>query len=89
MLSFLLTELLHGWFLFKVVLELHMHLCGVSECKKSYISYILVLRSDILPPTTIPFQVRARCRSEWAQFQLRVTNADKSYLEGHKRNGKG
>ncbi|KAG5119786.1 hypothetical protein JHK82_034206 [Glycine max] len=32
--------------------------------------------------------VRARCKSEWAQFQLRVTNADKSYLEGHKRNGK-
>ncbi|XP_027340914.1 uncharacterized protein LOC113854219 isoform X1 [Abrus precatorius] len=33
--------------------------------------------------------VRTRCRSEWAQFQVRLTNADKVYLEGLKHNGKG
>ncbi|KAL9322760.1 hypothetical protein ACSQ67_010813 [Phaseolus vulgaris] len=32
--------------------------------------------------------VRARCKSEWAQFQVRLTNSDKAYLEGLKRNGK-
>jgi len=35
-----------------------------------------------------PLQVRARCKSEWAQFQVRLTNSDKAYLEGLKRNGK-
>ncbi|KAJ1425948.1 hypothetical protein SESBI_10674 [Sesbania bispinosa] len=32
--------------------------------------------------------VRTRCKSEWAQFQARLTNADKMYLEGLKRIGK-
>lgn len=34
------------------------------------------------------FQVKTRCRSEWAQFQARLTDADKVYLEGLKH-GKG
>ncbi|XP_019457249.1 PREDICTED: uncharacterized protein LOC109357694 isoform X1 [Lupinus angustifolius] len=32
--------------------------------------------------------VKTRCRSEWAMFQARITDADKVYLEGLKR-GKG
>jgi len=27
-------------------------------------------------------QVKTRCKSEWAEFQARLTNADKMYLKG-------
>lgn len=30
-------------------------------------------------------QVKTRCRSEWAEFQARLTNADKVYLKGLRR----
>ncbi|XP_057457477.1 uncharacterized protein LOC130748315 [Lotus japonicus] len=33
--------------------------------------------------------VRTRCKSEWAQFQARLTDADKVYLQGLKQIGKG
>lgn len=30
-------------------------------------------------------QVKTRCKSEWAEFQTRLTNADKGYLKGLRR----
>ncbi|XP_057750591.1 uncharacterized protein LOC130969048 [Arachis stenosperma] len=33
--------------------------------------------------------VKTRCKNEWAEFQVRLTNADLTYLKGLKRNMKG
>jgi hypothetical protein len=72
------NDLVHGW-----GLDFALRRCVEPAHEKIGVVDSQWIIHQVIP--SLGNQVRARCRNEWAEFQSRLTNADKAYLT---QNGK-